>query len=130
MEGKAGLSWEQRMSRRHAERQAAGPLEWVDACEIGDPDALPGHRGHHMHVTGNATVCSCGQMMGIFSYVPDPRNWSDDPAEIAQVRREEEDWLNWVTCTVCGAKGVQLDGLGWPPAVTGSAAGDPGTVGD
>lgn len=98
------------MAARHHERTQAQPLERVDACEIGDPDYLPGHYGHHMHIEGNASVCSCGAVMGCFSFVPDPRYWSDDPAEVEQARREEADWLAWVRCSVCGLHGVQYEG--------------------
>jgi hypothetical protein len=98
------------MAARHHERTQARPLEWVDACEIGDPDYLPGHYGHHMHIEGNGIVCSCGQIMGNFTIAIDPRYWSDDPAEKAQARREDEDWYAWVTCSVCGRKGVQYEG--------------------
>ena len=103
-------TWEARMAARAAARAEAGPAEWVDACEIGDPDYLPGHYGHHTHVQGNGTVCSCGQVWGCFSFVPDPRYWSGDPAEVAQAEREEADWLAWVRCSLCGMRGVQYEG--------------------
>jgi len=105
------------MAQRHAERQQAAPLEWVDACDILGPDAtlLPGHRGHHLHWEWGATVCSCGKLMGVACIAIDPRYFSDDPAEVAAAEREDEDFRAWVTCCICGRTGVQANGLGWPP---------------
>lgn len=80
------------------------PLD--DACEIGDPDAIPGHYGHHAHVEGNVFICSCGMGFGCFSYVPDPRYWSDDPAEVEAVQREDEAHLASISCSLCGKRGV------------------------
>jgi len=98
--------WELRMSRRAAERERRHPLEPADACQIGDPDMPPGHAGHHEHVQGNAFVCSCGEVTGCFSFAPDPRLWSGDPAEVEAAGREHQEWAAGLSCSICGATGV------------------------
>ena len=67
------------------------PLD--DCCEIGEPDYLPGHYGHHRHIEGNAFVCSCGELQGVFTIVPpDPEEWARHVASIS--------------CSICGNPGV------------------------
>jgi hypothetical protein len=95
----------ERAARRKAEKAAES-----------DSLAQPGHEGHHEHVEGNGFICSCGdpQTIGVFSVVPE---WSDDPAEMARIRREYDDFFAWIECRYCGKKGVQAaDTFGvWPP---------------
>jgi hypothetical protein len=79
------------------------------ACETGDPDMPDGHQGHHMHVEGNMFICSCGTGMGVFSFVPDPRFWSDDPAEVEAANREMQEWFESISCSVCHKPGVQAE---------------------
>ena len=101
-EDQAMSTWEERMSARHAQRQR-------DRI----PDPLPdlaGHEGHHGHMAHGSIECSCGEMLGVICYVIDGRYFSNDPALIAQARREEEDFDAWVTCSVCGKTGVQYQG--------------------
>jgi hypothetical protein len=100
------ISWEERMAARAAARRAAEPPE---------PSEPSGHEGHHGHYDGNLSVCSCGHVWGCFSFVPDPRCWSDDPAERDQLEREETDWRAWISCYKCGAPGVTADDVSWPP---------------
>ena len=105
-------SWEERMALRTAERTARRK-----AAEAEAETGLPGHEGHHAHVQGNGLICSCGEIgLGCFSFVPDGRWWSDDPAERAAVEREEADWQAWISCWICGEPGVTAaEGLSWPP---------------
>ena len=92
------------MAATAAGRVFIPPLD--DACEIGDPDAIPGHYGHHTHVPGNGIVCSCGQMFGIFSVVPDPRFWSENPQERAAAQEDAEAYEASISCSICGERGV------------------------
>ena len=100
------------MAARTAERAARRKAE-----EPPEPDMPTGHEGHHYHVRGNGIDCSCGKIGGCFSFVPDPRTWSDDPAERAAVEREEADFQAWISCRICGAAGViaEEDFGAWPP---------------
>jgi len=70
------------------------PLEPVEVCEIGDPDMPAGHRSHHQHVDGNAFVCSCGQIRGVFTVALDERYWSGDPAEVEAARRDHQAYID------------------------------------
>jgi hypothetical protein len=101
--------WESRMAQRAAQRSMAEPIEPVQACQIGDPDMPDGHRGHHKHVIGNGIVCSCGETFGIFSFVPDPRTWSDDSAERAALERETREWRESISCSICGERGLMAE---------------------
>lgn len=97
-----------RERRRAAERDAQYP----------QPPAIPGHEDHHTHANmSGGVVCSCGLFLGQACIVPDSRFWSEDPAEVEQARREDEDFRAWVTCRVCGQTGVVLDDDfgAWPP---------------
>jgi hypothetical protein len=100
------------MAARAAER-----AERRRAAEPPEPDMPTGHEGHHNHVRGNGIDCSCGEVGGCFSFAPDPRYWSDDPAEVAAVRREEDDYAAWISCRICGERGVvaEEDWGTWPP---------------
>jgi hypothetical protein len=104
------------MAARAAERTACRKA--AEPPVPPEPDMPPGHEGHHRHVRWlNGIDCSCGQALGCFSVVPDPRYWSDDPAVRAQAGREEVDFAAWLTCRLCGAHGVMADedfGV-WPP---------------
>lgn len=81
-----------------------------------DPDMPEGHEAHHWHTRGNGYECSCGQLIGgIWSFIPDARLWSGDPAERAQAEREEADWLAWISCHICGDPGVTAQDVTWPP---------------
>lgn len=87
-----------------------------------EPVEYPGHEAHHWHVRhgANYRTCSCGEFVpsGCWSVaLDDARYWSDDPAEAAQARREDDDFRAWVTCCYCGETGVTADDvLGtWPP---------------
>lgn len=92
--------------RRSADRATANPHHIERATE---PSA---HEGHHTHVEGNGFVCSCGQMFGIFSFVPDPRFWSDDPAEVEAAQREHQEYVDSISCSICGKPGV-VAGQDW-----------------
>lgn len=109
------MSWEERMAAGSASHVFMPPLD--DACEIEDPDYRPGHYGHHTHVQGNADVCSCGEIRGIFSIALEPGLWSDNPAKREQAEREECDFIAWVQCDICGQRGVvNAEHFGiWPP---------------
>ncbi len=103
------------MAVRAAERAARRKAE-----EPPEPDMPPGHEGHHSHVPFgyNFTVCSCGVADGgCWSFVPDSRCWSEDPAVRAQLAREEADFEAWLTCRICGQEGVMAaEDFGiWPP---------------
>jgi hypothetical protein len=91
-----------RAKEREAARAALAP-EIPEPCEIEPPGP---HPGHHTHVEGNATVCSCGTVWGCFSFVPDPRYWSDDPAEVAAAQREHQEYVDSISCAICGKRGV------------------------
>lgn len=109
-------TWEERMAIRHAERAARRRA--AEPPEPPEPDMPPGHEGHHWHVKGSGTICSCGELVGgVFSWTPDPRIWSDDPAEVAAVEREESDFQAWICCHICGEHGVVADDVFgiWPP---------------
>lgn len=98
-------TWQERLARlsgeRHdAERARANPHHVLRETE---PSL---HEGHHTHVEGNGFVCSCGQFWGIFSFVPDPRLWSDDPGEPEAARREHQEYVDSISCSVCGKRGV------------------------
>jgi len=118
-------TWEGRMAAAAAARRAAAERKREEAEEARrqeviaagfDPDMPEGHEAHHWHARGNGYECSCGQLHGgIWSFVPDARWGSDDPAEVAQVRREETDWLAWISCYICGAPGVTAQDVTWPP---------------
>jgi hypothetical protein len=101
------------MAARAAERERRKASA---APEPPEPCMPSGHEGHHWHVQGNGMICSCGHLAGgVFSYMPDPRFWSDDPAERAQAEREETDWQAWISCRICGAPGVTAEDVSWPP---------------
>jgi hypothetical protein len=85
---------------------AARQPDQEPTCQIGAPEMPAGHQGHHVHVEYNAFVCSCGAGLGCFSFVPDPRWWSDDPAVVDEVRREEDAWRASISCSYCGRSGV------------------------
>lgn len=111
-------TWEDRMAARAAERAARRKAE--EAGELPEAMDRPGHEGHHWHVRygANYRTCSCGETdAGCWTVVPDERCWSDDPAEVAQMRREDEDFQAWVTCLHCGETGVTADDVmgTWPP---------------
>lgn len=114
-------TWEDRMAARAAERAARrtaaeeAEREAARQARGYDDVGLPGHEGHHMHVDGSAFICSCGHALGCFSFVPDPRCWSDDPAERAALEREEADWRAWIRCWICGMPGVTAEDVSWPP---------------
>lgn len=118
-------SWEDRMAakaavRREAAEAAEREREKARRREIIaaglDPDMPEGHEAHHWHTRGNTHQCSCGQLPGgIWSFIPDARLWSDDPAERAQAEREEADWLAWISCYTCGEPGVTAQDVTWPP---------------
>ena len=130
-------SWEDRMAGRAAERaaprkaEAARQQAEAEAAEVAErerrrteglpePVDYPGHETHHWHVRYGicCQTCSCGELAGGFwSFVPDDRCWSDDPAEVARMRREDDDFRAWVTCCYCGETGVTAyDVFGtWPP---------------
>lgn len=95
-------TWEERMAG--ATHVFIPPLD--DACEIGDPDSFPGHYGHHTHVQGNGFICSCGLVFGCFSYVPDPRLWSENPAERSAAQEDAEAYEASISCSICGMRGV------------------------
>lgn len=87
-----------------------GPVDW------------PGHETHHWHVRylANYRTCSCGGDVpsGCWTVgMDDARYWSDDPAEVAQAQREDDDFRAWVTCRHCGETGVTADDVfgTWPP---------------
>jgi hypothetical protein len=84
-----------------------------------DETGLPGHEGHHIHVQGSMLICSCGTGLGCFSFIPDPRIWSDDPAVRAAAEREEADWRAWISCWICGQPGVTANDVSWPPRTIG-----------
>lgn len=111
MDGEAASTWEDRMAARAAERAARRKVEEP-------PEApAPGHEGHHGHIQGNGVMCSCGACFGCFSFAPDPRYWSDDLAEREQAAREDADFEAWISCRICGQRGVVYEGdFGvWPP---------------
>lgn len=94
------------MSLRAKEREATRA---VLAAEMGQPCEIepPGpHDGHHMHIDGNAVICSCGQVGGCFSFIPDARFWSDDPAEVEAANREYQEYVDSISCAICGKRGV------------------------
>lgn len=99
-------NWEERLARlageRHdAERARANPRHGPH-----DEPGVGAHEGHHTHVAGNGFVCSCGQFWGLFSFVPDPRYWSSDPAEVEAAQREHQEYVDSISCSVCGMRGV------------------------
>ena len=107
----------QRATRQRQAEEAAETARRQAILAAGfDPDMPEGHESHHWHCQGNGYVCSCGQLHGgIWSWAPDARWSSDDPAERAQVEREEADWQAWITCHICGMPGVTADDVTWPP---------------
>ncbi len=98
-----------RAAERAKRRKAEEPPE-------DDGPRWPGHEGHHEHVEGSSFICSCGDpaTIGVFTVAYD---WSDDPAEMARIERENTDFFAWLECHACGKKGVQAaDTFGvWPP---------------
>jgi len=104
-----------RAKQRAAGRAAAEAAE--EQCA--DAAEAPRHEGHHRHAEHNWFICSCGdpETVGVFTVTVDLRYWSDDPAERAQARREEDDFNAWISCRHCGRQGVIAgDVFGvWPP---------------
>ena len=94
-----------------------------------DPDMPEGHQAHHWHIPAGANymVCSCGESNfdGCWSIAADGRWWSDDPAERAQVEREEADWRAWISCRICGEQGVTAADVSWPPRTIGASPSPP-----
>jgi hypothetical protein len=41
--------------------------------------------------------------------VPDPRFWSDNPAEVEAANREHAEWLDSISCSICHKPGVQAE---------------------
>lgn len=123
-------TWEDRMAARAAERAAREKAQ-AEAAEaagrerriaegLPEPTSWPGHEAHHLHVRAGANyrTCSCGEdEPGCWTVADDARYWSDDPAQVAQAQREDDDFRAWVTCCYCGETGVTADDvLGvWPP---------------
>lgn len=94
---RAASTWEARMAARAAARASAGPLEPIQACQIGDPDLPDDHRGHHRHVLINSTLCSCGADLGDGCWSVALPDWT------------EQQWADWEAtrrCSICGAAGV------------------------
>jgi hypothetical protein len=114
-------TWEERMAARSRAKgrtwQQQEQQRWEAASQAEDAEFARRHGGHHSHVRGNVVLCSCGEVFGCFSFAPDPRLWSDDPAECAQARREEDDFQAWIICRTCGERGViAAEDFGtWPP---------------
>jgi hypothetical protein len=109
------------MAARAAARKAT-------ALPVPEPGEMSIHEehtaaGHHWHVESNWTVCSCGdpRTTGVFTVSVDSRYWSEDPAELAAVQREEADFEAWISCMHCGKRGVIADDVFgvWPPRTLG-----------
>lgn len=98
-------TWEERLATL-ANQQRAAERAHANPDHESRPDAPNAHEGHHTHVEGNGTVCSCGQVWGIFSFIPDPRLWSDDPAEVEAAQREHQEYVDSISCSICGKRGV------------------------
>jgi hypothetical protein len=100
------MSWEQRMSQRAAERARLAPPE-PDSLSPRDEHIAAGHHWHFVPMNG--IDCSCGEIGGCFSYVPDERWWSADPSQVAAVAAEEQLWIESLSCSICGRPGVQWE---------------------
>jgi hypothetical protein len=108
------------MAARAAERAARQKAEARAAGVAAEERRRAGHEAHHLHVRYgmNYRTCSCGEdEFGCWTIAIDDRYWSGDPAEVAQARREDDDFRAWVTCCYCGEAGVAADDVmdTWPP---------------
>jgi hypothetical protein len=79
------LGWYQRMAARAAARAAANPSP---------PPPHSPHADHHQHHDGNGIVCSCGDLLAVYTIIPIPPDHPDwvDPATLV--------------CEICGQRGV------------------------